>query len=59
LLRVAIFAQGTHRASLASLERMDDAVEFMESNEDTSFMDSKSLILASTYPDRQLRFPDS
>jgi hypothetical protein len=42
-----------------ALERVDDAGKFTESSQYLGFMDSEALILASIYPDRQLRFPDN
>jgi hypothetical protein len=39
--------------------RVDDAGELTESSQYLGFMDSEALILASIYPDRQLRVTDS
>ena len=46
------------RMSLKAFERVDDAGEFTESSQYVGLMDSEALILASIYPDPQLRFPD-
>jgi hypothetical protein len=47
------------KALLELTEQALDAGEFTESSRCVGLMDSEALILASIYPDRQLRFPDS